>query len=32
MEKKKTEQLRREGILGEDEELYDTGTADETKG
>jgi sec-independent protein translocase protein TatC len=32
MEKKKTEQLRREGILGEDEELYDTGAADETKG
>jgi sec-independent protein translocase protein TatC len=31
MEKKKTEQLRREGILGEDEELYDTGTADESK-
>ena len=32
MEKKKTEELRREGILGEDEELYETGAADETKG
>jgi sec-independent protein translocase protein TatC len=32
MERRKTEQLRREGILGEDEELYDTGVADESKG
>jgi sec-independent protein translocase protein TatC len=32
MERKKTEELRRAGVLGEDEELYDTGAADETKG
>jgi hypothetical protein len=31
VEKKKVEELRREGVLGEDEDLYDFGDAGETK-